>query len=49
MPGLLALLAKMEDPRHRRGVRYRLVAILAAALRYHARLPSRPLQTIMKC
>ena len=31
-PGLLALLAKMEDPRHRRGVRHRLVAILALAL-----------------
>jgi hypothetical protein len=31
-PGLLALLAKMEDPRHRRGVRHRLVAILALAV-----------------
>ncbi len=31
-PGLLALLAKIEDPRHRRGVRHRLVVILALAV-----------------
>src|SRR5712671_1408079 len=31
-PGLLALLATIEDPRHRRGVRHRLVVILALAV-----------------
>ncbi len=31
-PGLLAVLAKMADPRHRRGVRHRLVAILGLAV-----------------
>lgn len=31
-PGLLALLAKVTDPRHRRGIRHRLVAILALAV-----------------
>jgi hypothetical protein len=31
-PGLLALLAKIEDPRHWRGVRHRLVVILALAV-----------------
>jgi predicted transposase YbfD/YdcC len=31
-PGLLALLAKVTDPRHRRGIRHRLVVILALAV-----------------
>jgi hypothetical protein len=31
-PGLLALLAKIEDPRHRQGVRHRLVVILPLAV-----------------
>ena len=31
-PGLLAVLAKMADPRHRRGVRHRLVVILGLAV-----------------
>ena len=32
LPGLLALLAKVTDPRHRRGIRHRLVVILALAV-----------------
>jgi hypothetical protein len=32
VPGLLAVLAKVEDPRHRRGVRYRLAVILGLAV-----------------
>jgi len=31
-PGLLALLAGVADPRHRRGIRYRLAVILALAV-----------------
>ena len=31
-PGLLALLAKVADPRHRRGIRHRLAVILALAV-----------------
>lgn len=31
-PGLLALLARVTDPRHRRGIRHRLVVILALAV-----------------
>jgi predicted transposase YbfD/YdcC len=31
-PGLLAVLAKVTDPRHRRGVRYRLAVILGLAV-----------------
>jgi DDE_Tnp_1-associated len=31
-PGLLAVLAKVTDPRHRRGVRHRLAAILNLAV-----------------
>jgi predicted transposase YbfD/YdcC len=31
-PGLLAMLAKVTDPRHRRGVRYRLAVILGLAV-----------------
>ena len=31
-PGLLALLARVTDPRHRRGIRYRLVVILGLAV-----------------
>jgi DDE family transposase len=31
-PGLLAVLAKVADPRHRRGVRHRLVVILGLAV-----------------
>ena len=31
-PGLLAVLARVADPRHRRGVRYRLTAILGLAV-----------------
>ena len=31
-PGLLALLARAADPRHRRGIRYRLAVILALAV-----------------
>ena len=31
-PGLLALLAKVTDPRHRRGIRHQLVVILALAV-----------------
>lgn len=31
-PGLLAVLAKVADPRHRRGVRYRLAVILGLAV-----------------
>ena len=31
-PGLLALLARVADPRHRRGIRYRLAVILALAV-----------------
>ena len=30
--GLLAMLAKVTDPRHRRGIRHRLVVILALAV-----------------
>lgn len=30
--GLLALLARVTDPRHRRGIRYRLVIILGLAV-----------------
>jgi len=32
-PGLLAVLARVADPRHRRGVRHRLVVILGLAVR----------------
>jgi DDE family transposase len=32
-PGLLGVLARVADPRHRRGVRYRLAVILGLALR----------------
>jgi DDE_Tnp_1-associated len=32
-PGLLAVLARVTDPRHRRGVRYRLAVILGLAVR----------------
>ncbi len=31
-PGLLAVLARAADPRHRRGVRHRLAVILGLAL-----------------
>jgi hypothetical protein len=31
-PGLLAVLAKVIDPRHRRGVRHRLAVILGLAV-----------------
>jgi urease gamma subunit len=31
-PGLLAMLAKVADPRHRRGVRHRLAVILGLAV-----------------
>jgi len=31
-PGLLAVLAKMADPRHRRGVRHRLAVFLGLAV-----------------
>ena len=31
-PGLLALLARVADPRHRRGIRHRLAVILALAV-----------------
>jgi hypothetical protein len=31
-PGLLAVLARVADPRHRRGVRHRLAVILGLAL-----------------
>ncbi len=31
-PGLLAVLARVTDPRHRRGVRHRLVAVLGLAV-----------------
>jgi len=31
-PGLLEVLAKVTDPRHRRGVRYRLAVILGLAV-----------------
>jgi hypothetical protein len=31
-PGLLALLARVTDPRHRRGIRYRLAVILVLAV-----------------
>src|ERR1035438_9837031 len=31
-PGLLAMLARVADPRHRRGVRYRLAVILGLAV-----------------
>ena len=31
-PGLLAVLARVADPRHRRGVRHRLAGILGLAL-----------------
>jgi predicted transposase YbfD/YdcC len=32
LPGVLAMLARVADPRHRRGVRYRLVVILGLAV-----------------
>jgi hypothetical protein len=31
-PGLLAVLARVADPRHRRGIRHRLAAILRLAV-----------------
>jgi hypothetical protein len=47
-PGLLAVLAKIADPLHRRGVRHRLVVILGLAV--CGVLAAQPtLRTITKC